>query len=330
MPLFKTLSQHSSKGKFILSVEKHVSFQYLSVRKHCINSLNSCQTKLLSADNRNLSKLFKRNCVKERSDIGLFYPKKKPKKREGSLIDEITIGLEIIKTDLPKYAQEWKERLIFDQDIFPEHGDFEYFKRFNGEDSVKDWMVSTDQDTSQGKSTATLTTTSAGTALFQGVLNTEVPKDGQSTHAGYCNIRSPLNKLSFQRQIPYDWSRYTHMYLRVRGDGRNYMLVIQMDRYYSHLAFDMYNYPLYTRGGPYWQIVKVPLSHFFLAFRGRTQDQQYLVSLDQIKYFSITAADNIDGPFRLEIDYIALVRDNLADNRKDFRYELYQKKMWEL
>ena len=44
----------------------------------------------------------------------------------------------------------------------------------------------------------------------------------------------------------------------------------------------------------------------------------------------MTAGDNANGPFRLEIDYIALVRDDLTDNVKDFKYELYQKKIWEL
>ena len=199
MSVFQVLSRQGRKGKQLLDLKKCGTIQNVSIRKQCIYSLNCCaQNKLLSCENKNVSKLFKRHSkIQERSDIGLHYPRKKKIPRKGSLIDDISHGLEVIKEDIPKFKEEMKEKFMFDNDIFPEHGDFEYFKRFNGKDSVKDWMVSTDQDDDQGKSRATLTTTSTGTALFQGILSTEVPKDGISSRAGYCNMRSPLNKVRY-------------------------------------------------------------------------------------------------------------------------------------
>ena len=62
-----------------------------------------------------------------------------------------------------------------------------------------------------------------------------------------------LSQKSFNRQIPYDWSHYNTLMLRLRGDGRPYMVVLQMDREYDLMWFDQYHYPLWTRGGPYWQ-----------------------------------------------------------------------------
>ena len=66
---------------------------------------------------------------------------------------------------------------------------------------------------------------------------------------------------SFERVIPYDWSKYTHLMMRIRGDGRNYLLNIHPDRIFDTNWLDVYQYPLYTRGGPYWQFVKVS-KHF--------------------------------------------------------------------
>lgn len=262
--------------------------------------------------------------MEPQSNIQFWHPKKPRLPRKGSLLDEISDGIEVIKKGIPDFKKEIIDGLNCDVDFLVGHGDFEYFYRFAGKESLNSWLVSADRDSDQGKSTAHLTLSPAGKGLFHGYLNTEVPKDGISQRAGYCNIRSPYNKRSFERFIPYDWSRYTHLFLKIRGDGRNYMLILQMFTNLDVLMYDMYNYPLYTRGGPYWQYVKIPLSGFFFAAHGRTQDNQSVINLARIKALGISVGDGVHGPFQLEIDYIALVRDHLADHRKDFKYELYR------
>ena len=62
---------------------------------------------------------------------------------------------------------------------------------------------------------------------------------------------------SFKRDSYFDWRMYSHIVLRVRGDGRSYMLNLSTMGYYDIMWNDIYSYVLFTRGGPYWQVSKV-------------------------------------------------------------------------
>lgn len=71
-----------------------------------------------------------------------------------------------------------------------------------------------------------------------------------------------LSQASFDRKRYYDWTNFNTLHLRVRGDGRPWMINIGTETYYSHMKDDIYSYFLYTRGGPYWQDVKVRIEVF--------------------------------------------------------------------
>lgn len=90
-----------------------------------------------------------------------------------------------------------------------------------------------------------------------GELRTKVPKDGKVQRAGYCNMRSVRIRKSFMRESYHDWTSYNLLVLRVRGDGRSYMLNLSTTGYFDVLWNDVYHYVLFTRGGPYWQTAKV-------------------------------------------------------------------------
>ena len=69
---------------------------------------------------------------------------------------------------------------------------------------------------------------------------------------------------------------------------------------------------------------QVPFSKCFLTATGRIQDKQDALdnSLDRIRSFSFTLADEVEGPFKLELDYIALIRDE--NHTEKYAYEMYQ------
>ena len=100
--------------------------------------------------------------------------------------------------------------------------------------------------------------------------------------AGYVNIASKKRMLSFAREkLAEDWDYFSHLTMNVRGDGRKYMINIQVKRDFDLLWNDRWHYPLYTRGGPYWQYVKIPWSKFYLGSRGVLQDKQFAIPLSK-------------------------------------------------
>jgi NADH dehydrogenase [ubiquinone] 1 alpha subcomplex assembly factor 1 len=230
-------------------------------------------------------------------------------------------GLKAISGELSKLKEEIATKFRCDNLELMLHGDYEIVWKFSSEDIVNSWVVTADSDHNEGHSKAGFVLGANQKGIFRGNLNTKVQKDGKVRSAGYCNIRSPKNMISFKRLRPYDWQQFTHLVLALRGDGRVYQVLVHMDRYFDLQWHDQYNYPLYTRGGPYWQITKIPFSKFFVSGKGRVQDKQEAVQLDRVASIGITIADANSGPFNLELDFIGLLYD---ENHVDtFEYEMY-------
>jgi len=244
--------------------------------------------------------------------------KTKIKKPSAELIKE---GLSEMRGEFQKLKSEIVSKVSCDNLAMMLHGDYEVVWKFNNNDVVNSWIATSDSDHNEGKSKVEFLLGANQKGVFRGNINTDIPKDGVIKSAGYCNIRSPKNMISFKRVRPYEWDLYTHLLLAVRGDGRVYQVILHMDRYYDLQWNDQYNYPLYTRGGPYWQLTKIPFGKFYLSGKGRVQDKQEAPQLDRISSLGITIADSNPGTFNLEVDFIGLVYD--ANHVDTFEYEMY-------
>ena len=55
----------------------------------------------------------------------------------------------------------------------------------------------------------------------------------------------------------HNWNPFNHLLMKVRGDGRNYLLTLAFDYEFDVMWGSQHHYRLFTRGGPYWQIAKV-------------------------------------------------------------------------
>lgn len=194
---------------------------------------------------------------------------------------------------------------------------------FRGPESLEQWTVSSDREIGGQSEVHLKLGNNNNTCFLYGTLNATPPRDGETCYSGYCSMRSQQPLASFNRKNPYDLSTFNTLHLRVRGDGRPWMISIATDTYYSHQKNDMYNYFLYTRGGPYWQDVKIPFSKFFLTHCGRIQDDQHPLWLDKVNTVGFTLADKAEGPFQLEIDFVAVSKDYA--HSEEFAYELYKR-----
>nr|CAG4634901.1 EOG090X091L [Alona affinis] len=245
-------------------------------------------------------------------------PNNKPK------VERIREGLKELKKEIQIWKNEVVEAAQMDPILaMPLPGDVDVLWKFDSSMKFDDiWITTSDQDHEEGFSSCSLKISPTGKGLFSGEVCTRIPKDGKVPRSGYCNMRSMRPMKSFKRDSFYDWTGYTHLVLRVRGDGRSYMVNLGSAGYFDVNWNDIYHFPLYTRGGPHWQVTRIPFSKFFFASKGRIQDNFHEIPLCMITNFGITAADKINAPFRLELDYVGLEYD--PSHTEESAYETYR------
>ncbi|XP_004921859.1 complex I intermediate-associated protein 30, mitochondrial [Bombyx mori] len=231
-------------------------------------------------------------------------------------------GLVELKHELKLFAKELKELYDMDPLLIARPGEIDLLWCFNSPTVLEKFVTTCDSDHGEGYSSCNLEMSPAGRALFHGYLDTRVPKDGRIKKAGYCAMRSKMQRKSFKRASTFDWHLYNTLVLKVRGDGRAYLLNISTEGYYDITWNDIYHYILYTRGGPYWQVAKIPFSKFVLGSKGRLQDKQTRMRFDKVTHFGISCGDKIVGKFNLEIEYVGLEFDPTHD--EEFAYEMYK------
>ena len=94
--------------------------------------------------------------------------------------------------------------------------------------------------------------------MFSGNLDRTIPKDGKVIRTGYAYVGSEKSRRIFGAFATHEiLEKFTHVVLRVRGDGRKYFIVFDTSDIMDTTWFDRHQYMLYTHGGPYWQFVKV-------------------------------------------------------------------------
>ena len=154
---------------------------------------------------------------------------------------------------------------------------------FNVDTSLQNWVI-VDDIVMGGRSSGSFSISNEGHGLYQGKVSVE-------NNGGFSSLRHNFETLDVQA--------YTHVVLKVKGDGKNYQFRVkaQAQDYYSYIT----TFP--TTGE--WQEIEILLADMYPSFRGRTLNMPNFAqeSIEEIRFL---IGNKIPENFKLLIDKIEL------------------------
>lgn len=154
---------------------------------------------------------------------------------------------------------------------------------FKSKEDTHNWYVVND-GVMGGLSTSSLEIMADGKALFKGSVTTE-------NNGGFASVRYAFTK----KEV----SKFTHIVLRIKGDGKDYQFRIKEEQQQRH----SYIAPFSTSGK--WEIIKISFSKFYPSFRGNTLDIPNF-SGKYMEEIAFLIANKTKESFQLEIESILL------------------------
>lgn len=158
---------------------------------------------------------------------------------------------------------------------------------FDSDESDDRWMIVND-GVMGGLSRSRIYLTESNTAVFEGEVSL-------ANHGGFASVRS--------RPEPMPTGGTSQIAVRVRGDGREYQLRIRTEDAFDGVA---YRCAFKTRAGE-WMTVDAAYGDFVPTFRGRVLRDVPPIDAGAIRQLGFLIADKEEGPFRLEVDWIAVL-----------------------
>ncbi|ETV90289.1 hypothetical protein H310_14889 [Aphanomyces invadans] len=183
---------------------------------------------------------------------------------------------------------------------------------FNSPDSVKDWLVSSDQAIG-GASTCTFKheprraddDPESGAAIFSGKLSLSLqPTEQHVVRSGYCAIRGNVPRHLMLHG-------YEGLAMRIKTDGRVYRINAQADSWNPHDLFMGF-----LKAPPNeWVEAELKFSDFILTSRGYTQvDDPSKLNPSKLAKIGIALADDKEGEFEFAIEWIKAVEKVATTN----------------
>ncbi|EAZ63751.1 putative complex I intermediate associated protein [Scheffersomyces stipitis CBS 6054] len=158
---------------------------------------------------------------------------------------------------------------------------------------------------------------------FHGYLSLDLPKDNpEVTRSGYAMFRTKDQKESWLSGNSYwDWSNYSSLVLRVKGDRRKYLVNIQTN---TPLVTDLFQHRLFLNHPGEWETVVIPLNDFVMTNWGVIQDGSE-INKSEVKTVGIGLLDKQYGPYSLKVDWIKVMAGTeVAKETKKSRSEKTQ------
>ncbi|MDH3626493.1 MAG: CIA30 family protein [Acidobacteriota bacterium] len=155
---------------------------------------------------------------------------------------------------------------------------------FEGDEGPDRWMIVND-GVMGGLSRSRISLTENSTAVFEGQISL-------ANNGGFASVRS------LPEAMPTAGT--SRLAARFRGDGREYQLRIRTSDAFDGVA---YRWNFKTNAND-WMTIEAPYSEFLATFRGRTLPDCPSIEPGTIRQLGFLIADKVEGPFRLEVDWI--------------------------
>jgi monofunctional biosynthetic peptidoglycan transglycosylase len=155
---------------------------------------------------------------------------------------------------------------------------------FKGDGDSGRWMIVND-GVMGGLSSSRMVLTENDTAVFEGDVSLE-------NNGGFASVLS--------RPAPMPTAGTSRLVVRLRGDGRDYQLRIRTSDGFDGIA---YRWDFTTRADE-WVTLEAPYGDFVPTFRGLVLRDVPPIDPAVIRQLGFLIADKVEGPFRLEVDWI--------------------------
>ncbi|GAP92442.1 putative complex I intermediate-associated protein 30 [Rosellinia necatrix] len=146
-----------------------------------------------------------------------------------------------------------------------------------------------------------------GYARFHGTISTELPPAKEDIkRSGYAAWRTLDPKATIFGKPLFNIDMYTYLALRVRSDGRSYLINLQTE---SVVPTDLHQHRLFAKRPGEWETVLVKWNDFVRTNHGFVIEPQTEMLRQKVRTVGIGLTDRVPGPFNLCIERIWATND---------------------
>ncbi|OAA63557.1 FAD dependent oxidoreductase superfamily [Niveomyces insectorum RCEF 264] len=168
-----------------------------------------------------------------------------------------------------------------------------------------DWVPASSAAPSAAASATTTTTTTTtstpaggGYIRFHGTISTRLPADRPDVQrTGYAAWRTADRRPTVFGRALWDVDSYAYLALRVRSDGRSYLVNVQTDSMVA--PTDLHQHRLFARRPGQWETVVVPWAEFVRTNHGFVVEPQTELLRQRVRSVGLGLTDRVPGPFAL-------------------------------
>lgn len=139
-------------------------------------------------------------------------------------------------------------------------------------------------------------------ARFHGSISIELPRDNHEVQrSGYAAWRNHDRAPTIFGRSLWNVDPYTYLALRVKSDGRKYLVNIQTE---SIVYTDIHQHRLFAQRPGEWETVLIKWNEFVRTNYGSVVEPQSEILRQKVRTIGIGLTDRIPGPFDLSVHRI--------------------------